>query len=145
MKKIKVILSTLFLVALTLQPVTAAYFSYYDSPYNYGGRAYFSLSDRPPRVQFYYWDWDSDYRDWLVEYRKVQAAKWVVNSYNARYDITSGKSSGDAFCQRCKINLQGYWGQKPAYNFRTHEYNSNDNYYYKPIRDSRTGIYNWRF
>lgn len=82
----------------------------------------------------------------LSNREKVRAVRFLEHSFNDRYAITSGKSSGDAFCQGCKIQNPSpfNFGNKPAFNLLASGNNQN-NYYYKPVYDYNLGRFNWRF
>jgi hypothetical protein len=107
-----------------------------DHPYSYNRHYYSSNYNH------------NDNNDGELSYwEKLQAARFVINSFNNRYDQTAGQSSGDAFCQGCKIasNSPTNWGNKPAYDFVADGPGTNKDYYYKATLDPKTQTYNWRF
>lgn len=150
-----------------------------DYPYRYGGYygryRYYDLEDYHERVEDYwdsgdfdeeaycrYWDhgdleWDRDrVCEWInkgdrrEQVLRTRAAIWQSNSFDNRYNIQSGRSSGDAFYYHYGDKSEtkpSDWRYKRAYDPRVdnervmgHGY-----YYYEPRYDPDTGTYNWRF
>ncbi|MFH1802481.1 MAG: hypothetical protein ABH864_03440 [archaeon] len=95
-------------------------------------------------------EWVENGDGWKEETIRARAVVWQSNSYDARYNIQSGRSSGDAFYYHYgdkSATSPSDWRYKTAYDPRA------DNtyvkgygyYYYQPRYDSQTGTFNWRF
>lgn len=159
MKKIeKTILAIIGIILLTasLNSVAAAVYPYreytfdlksgesYYRNYNYadyyGYPAYQVYSKELP----YYKKTDTSKYFPSYSYKeKLRTARFLVKSYNYRYDLTSGKTSAAAFCHECQTdNSYSSFGAKPAYDPRV---DGIDGDYYKPTFDVNTQTYNWRF
>jgi len=84
--------------------------------------------------------------DFLEELNKRKAIRFAVNSFNNRYKINVGQSSGNSFCNGCSTNgVSSNWGNKPTYNFLADGRGAGNSYYYEPRYDSQLGYYNWRY
>lgn len=88
--------------------------------------------------------------NWKERTIRTRAAIWQSDSYDTRYNIQSGRSSGDAFYYHYGDKSEtsySDWRYKTAYDPRV------DNeamkgygyYYYQPRYDSQSGTFNWRF
>ncbi len=77
---------------------------------------------------------------------KKRAVKWLVNSYDARYNYAGGWSSGAVFSpnQYDGERENSAWRFKPAYDYRDYQYVYGDNYYYEPRYNSEKGYWAWR-
>jgi hypothetical protein len=94
--------------------------------------------------------WVEDGDGWREETIRARAVVWQADSYDARYNIQSGRSSGDAFYYHYGDKSEtspSDWRYKTAYDPRVdNEYVMGYNYYYyEPRYDSETKTYNWRF
>ncbi|MEK6854682.1 MAG: hypothetical protein AABX73_00490 [Nanoarchaeota archaeon] len=137
------IFGILALIAL-LNLVSANHYVYryhYDSPhlvYHYdnlhGGEFYYSFDD-----------YRSHYRHDRAYFQKMRAVRFIDSSYNDRYDIVAGKTTGKAFGDDNKDTSASNWRNKYAYDYRIDGVNPTYNYYYKPVYDSSLGYYNWRY
>ena len=99
-----------------------------------------------PRYRAYYADdFDFDIPD---RYKFNENVYFLDHSFNDRYDITSGKSSGEAFCPGCVDDYYkpSNWRYKQAYDFqRDANGGYGDKRYYAPRYDYKSGTYNWRY
>ncbi len=104
---------------------------HYNDDYDYGryyGRNRIDTSGYLPGYS---------YRD------KLRTSRFLIQSYNYRYDLNSGKSSAESFCTDCVTDgSYSSFGNKPAYDPRADGVNGD---YYKPTFDVNTETYNWRF
>lgn len=113
---------------------------------NYGNQRYSGYSNN----NYYRKDgkWYLDRPSSRAERQKIKAVKWVLDSYNARYKLNDGKTSGEAFyydIPQAGENVQGSnFRNKPAYDPLFDGVDPKNNYYYKPQVDS-SGAANWRF
>ncbi|MBU0907215.1 MAG: hypothetical protein KKE05_03605 [Nanoarchaeota archaeon] len=155
MKKIILAMCAGLLVLGFLQSASAYTYTYgnYNS---YGNRGDYDSSCR----YFDYGDleWHTDRvcqwveagDGWKEETIRARAVVWQSNSYDNRYNIQFGRSSGDAFYYHYGDKSEtspSDWRYKTAFDPRV------DNtyvkgygyYYYQPRYDYTTGAYNWRF
>jgi hypothetical protein len=88
--------------------------------------------------------------DWKERTIRTRAAVWQSNSYDMRYNIQAGRSSGDAFYYHYGDKSEtspSDWRYKTTFDPRV------DNeavkgygyYYYQPRYDYATQTFNWRF
>lgn len=100
---------------LLMQAVSAYHYSNYryNSPrssYNYNpyydtGRFCFSFDDYGcsygyPEHRYRYaggWNFDREQNDWKWEREKWRAANWIDDTFQARYELASGRASGEVF------------------------------------------------
>ena len=114
---------------------------YYDNLY--GGEIYLSLGDRNcyscHHNRYYY---DDDYRERVIG---RAALDWTFRSYDARYNLAYGKTTGEAFTPSLNENVPlSNWRNKYSYDYRLDGRGLNENYY-QPVFDSELGYYNWRY
>ncbi|MFX0211583.1 MAG: hypothetical protein ACFFDT_36735 [Candidatus Hodarchaeota archaeon] len=178
MKKVIVFGLLAGILALAFLQSAGAYASYDYSP-RYGGRLYVSWDDDDYYDRYdygygerYYYDydpackyWDGNALKWRndklcewiengdgarEEQLRYNAVAWQGNSYDWRYNIQSGRSSGDAFYYHYEDKSEtspSDWRYKTAFDPRVdNTYVKGDNYYYyQPRYDSESGTWNWRF
>jgi hypothetical protein len=87
---------------------------------------------------------------WREETIRARAVVWQANSYDMRYNIQAGRSSGDAFYYHYGDKSEtkpSDWRYKHAFDPRIdNEYVMGYGYYYyEPRYDYETKTYNWRF
>lgn len=95
-------------------------------------------------------EWVENGDGWREETQRARAVVWQANSYDIRYNIQAGRSSGDAFYYNYGDKSQtkpSDWRYKRAYDPRVdNEYVMGYGYYYyEPRYDYQTKTYNWRF
>ena len=94
--------------------------------------------------------WIENGDGWREEVKRARAVVWQANSYDMRYDINFGRSSGDAFYynygDKSKTKPSD-WRYKRVFDPRIdNEYVMGKGYYYyQPRYDYASGTYNWRF
>ena len=146
----KIILSVFVLLALSALQSVDAYtyrtysFGDYDSSCKYWD--YNEFKWRTDRVC----QWVENGDGWREEAQRYQAVVWQANSYDMRYNIQSGRSSGDAFYYRYGDKSEtkpSDWRYKTTFDPRVdNEYvKGYGYYYYQPRYDYTSGTYNWRF
>lgn len=169
----KIVLGFVFgLVTLMLLQSVSAYVHYEYSD-NYRGRLYVGFNDDHRYGRYYggdideerycrYWDrgrleWRRDRvcewvnkGDWKERTQRTRAAIWQSNSFDNRYNLLGGQSSGDAFYYHYGDKGEtkpNDWRYKRVYDPRIdNEYVMGKGYYYyKPRIDKETGTYSWRF
>lgn len=94
--------------------------------------------------------WVENGDGWREETLRARAVVTQANSYDARYNIQSGRSSGDAFYYHYGDKSEtkpSDWRYKTAFDPRVdNEYvKGYGYYYYEPRYDSTTKTFNWRF
>ena len=138
-RKIMFGLAVLFLLAMSLSADDGAY--YRDYRYvDYFGRPVYRAFGRRSDGSYHYRYYDDE------EYEKIRAARFLKDSWYGRYDDTSGKSSGEAFCYGCKTNGNpSNWGNKQSYDLLSEGVGTEGDYYYKPRYDYQSQTWNWRF
>jgi|SRR3989344_6870614 len=140
-------LASIFLIAI-LQNVSAYHddvyvysnpnFNYfYNYRTGYGG---YSVSAYPRYDNFRRLNFRNDFT-------RRDAIRFLDESFNARYDATAGKTSGEAFCPNCDNSNTAptNFRYERAYDLRTDGTGNNKNYYYEQTYDYNLGYYNWRF
>ena len=114
----------------------------FDEDFSATNYRYVDYYGRPVYRIYEYNDRNDDGK--LSRREKIRAVRFLERSFNNRYAISAGKSSGDAFCQGCKIQSSSAtnWGNKPAFNLLA---TGKDGNYYKPVYDYQQQKFNWRF
>jgi hypothetical protein len=95
-------------------------------------------------------EWVENGDGWREETQRARAVVWQANSYDMRYNIHAGRSSGDAFYYHYGDKSEtspSDWRYKHAFDPRIdNEYVMGYGYYYyEPRYDYQTKTYNWRF
>jgi hypothetical protein len=159
-----------FFLALALQSVSAyASYNYYPN----SGYGEFSLSFHDKNHENYnyygsnhdgyYWDnedlkwrkdpvqeWINNGDGWREQVKRARAVNFLVTSWDERYAMASGKTTGEVFSYNdgatdTKAESSTNWRYKEAYDPLVHGVDSYKNYYYEPRYDSQTQTYNWRY
>ncbi|MBU0760390.1 MAG: hypothetical protein KJ600_02690 [Nanoarchaeota archaeon] len=162
MKKIMLAVVGLVLLGLMTQNVSALYS--YESPPRYGG-FYTSYEHKPSD----YYDkyptvyrklkysgtsedpvvkWISNGEGWEEKVNRARAAVWMAESYDWRYNVAYGRSSGEVFHGDEKpAESSSNWRYKEAYTPWAHGPGtaSYKSYYYEPRYDSETQTFNWKY
>ncbi|MBS3077759.1 hypothetical protein J4233_05845 [Candidatus Pacearchaeota archaeon] len=160
------------LVLTLMQSASVSAYTYYDYSPMYGTRLSAGFGSSPYRYGNYVYDYDSSckYWDngalklrtdkvcewvengdgWREEVQRARAVVWVTDSYDARYNIQAGRSSGDAFYYHYgdkSATSPSDWRYKQAFDPRidNEEVMGYNYYYYEPRYDYATQTYNWRF
>lgn len=82
------------------------------------------------------------------EYKYNKNVAFLADSFNNRYEITSGKTSGQAFCQGCKDKNYDptNFRYRPAYDPAVDSFGGyGDDGYYAPKKSPITGAWNWNY
>lgn len=99
-----------------------------------------------PRYRVYY---AKDFDDFDIpdRYKFNENIYFLDHSFNDRYDITRGKTSGQAFCPDCKDDHYdpSNWRYKQAYDLQKDAYGGYGDGYYTPRYNYKSGTYNWRY
>lgn len=141
--------------------------SFYDANSGFGGYS-ISLASQGYNNNFYtqngiyYWDntnlkWKRDpidkwihQGDWREQVQRARAVNFMIQSWNARYDASAGKTSAQAFsytdgakdsANTSPSNFRNQLAYDPLFN----GVNNYQNYYYQPRYDAQTQTYNWRY
>ena len=94
--------------------------------------------------------WVENGDGWREETQRYRAVVWQSNSYDARYNVQAGRSSGDAFYYHYGDKSEtspSDWRYKTAFDPRVdNTYLKGYNYYYyQPRYDYETKTFNWRY
>lgn len=165
------------ILVLTLLQSTSAYYSHESYPaYSYNSFHYsytpsFAVSssyspddyyDKYPAIyrKFKYSGtsedpvvkWVSQGADFEEKVKRARAAVWLAESHDWRYNLASGRTSGEVFSYTdgatdTEAQSSTNWRYKEAYDPRVFgpQTGYTDNYYYQPRYDSETGTYNWQY
>ncbi|MBU0466689.1 MAG: hypothetical protein KJ718_05250 [Nanoarchaeota archaeon] len=173
----KTVIFTLFtglFLTLMLQSVSAYTYRTYDFYYPYGSAYYNSnygygyTTPYAHEPSYYYEEYPALYRkikysgtkddpvikwiskgdDWEEKVKRARADVWVAESHDWRYNIASGRASGEVFGGDEKpATSPSNWRYKEAYDPRVHgpQTGYTDNYYYKPRFDSENETWDWKY
>lgn len=171
MRKTILLLALAGVFLIRLLNCVSAYAVYDYNPYNDkayiyvgAGRPYsYGYSDYDPAS--YTWDdddlrWEKDpINEWIQngngareEFIRLRAVDEVERSFNDRYRLSYGRSSGDVhyynrYTPDVESTSASNWRYKEAYDPSIHGRGANNEnyYYYQPRYDYQKGEFNWRY